>query len=378
MTAEAVVIESWYAGKMTIKRSAVKAVIPTGHDAGGPLAYEGPTENGWAFGNTRKARGALGAEGKKKAQGQFKFRAGTLESTGNGALAGREVDFPLMAAVEFDVHWGAEAPLAFNLNLFSDNFKSANLCRAYSLRVNEKGASLTRRQVEDDEPFGEPLEGKAKVDLSRTGGHARFSLRVNREKQIFTLLINGRPVARWKDAGRFAGAGNGLTFVARTPEPLKISRLRIRDWDGRLPAVLDQAAPPPKQDTLRMPNTDIIKGEVVSAANGTLKMKTGFGEVDLPINRIASIQLANPAAPPVKPAGHWVRAKLKGQGALVFQLKSWAAGKLSVEHPDFGSATLDGRVIDSVTFNLQAKRPTKPERKLTKKDRRKLEQLREK
>jgi len=270
----------------------------------------------------------------------------------------------------------ADNEFALNVNLLSDNFKSHNECRAYSLRLTARGATLARRWMEDGEPVGEPLSGKAKLDLTGAGGHLRFALRADRAKRQFTLYINGLRVARWKDVADPEGLGNGLSFTSRMAGPLKISRVRVAEWDGGLPAAIDPKAAVPKQDTVIMTNSDSLKGEFLSAANGKVKMKSEFGEVDLGLEHIALIQFAKVAAAPAKPKGAgWVRAQLKGQGTLAFKLKDWADGKLTVESPDFGAATLDARVIDSLTFNLQAKRAAEPKRKLTKKGMRQLDLL---
>lgn len=380
---QSVVIESAIAGRLTLRRNAVKAIAPvTG--AGGRPVFNGPKgAKGWFFWNTQKQKERRDPpEPRKKPLAKFEVRDGALVSDGKSAFVGRAVEFPKKMLLEFDVHFepGAKAndEFALNLNLFSDNFKSHNECRAYSLRLSARGATLARRWMEDGEPVGEPLNGKAKLDLTGAGEHLRFALRTDRAQRQFTLSINGLKVTRWKDTADPEGLGNGLSFTSRMAAPLKISRVRVAEWDGGLPAAIDPKAAVPKQDTLIMTNSDSLKGEFLSAANGKVKIKSEFGEVDLGLEHIALIQFAKVAAAPAKPKGAgWVRAQLKGRGTLAFKLKDWADGKLTVESPDFGTATLDARVIDSLTFNLQAKRAAEPKRKPTKKGVRRLE-LREK
>ena len=71
-----------------------------------------------------------------------------------------------------------------------------------------------------------------------------------------------------------------------------------------------------------------------------------------------------------------VKAKLRDRGSLNFKLKSWKDGKLEVESPDFGAATLDGSIIESITFNPNKKRASGNSSTLSKKEQKKL--LREK
>ena len=72
-----------------------------------------------------------------------------------------------------------------------------------------------------------------------------------------------------------------------------------------------------------------------------------------------------------------VRATLKGAGILDFKLISWTEDKLEVESPIFGKATLNGAMIDSVTFNAGDKR-NKSGKTLTKKELKKLQREKEK
>ena len=71
-----------------------------------------------------------------------------------------------------------------------------------------------------------------------------------------------------------------------------------------------------------------------------------------------------------------VNAKLKGYGSLTFSLKSWKDGKLEVESPDFGTATIDGSIVESITFNQNKKRASGDNGTLSKKELKK--QLRDK
>jgi len=71
-----------------------------------------------------------------------------------------------------------------------------------------------------------------------------------------------------------------------------------------------------------------------------------------------------------------VNAKLKGYGSLTFSLKSWKDGKLEVESPDFGTATIDGTIVESITFNQNKKRASGDNGTLSKKELKK--QLRDK
>ena len=116
--ADKVVINSWYAGRLEFKRSAIKAVIPSKSNSG-RVTFNGPTaSDGWVFSTAKNAGGKGGfliPQGprpipgnlaKKNApSGKFQFKANSFESTGAGAMVGREVEFPDKSITEFDLDW---------------------------------------------------------------------------------------------------------------------------------------------------------------------------------------------------------------------------------------------------------------------------------
>ena len=168
-----------------------------------------------------------------------------------------------------------------------------------------------------------------------------------------------------------------MVFSTRSPSPLKISNIRISEWDGSLPASYENVLGVNKQDFVRLSNNDTITGSVVGIREKQIKIKTSFAEVNVPLTRISIVQFASKDASVKErlPKGT-VTAKLKGHGSLNFKLKSWQDGKLEVESPDFGSATIDGSIIELITFNPNKKLATTGKGNLSKKELKK--QLREK
>ena len=67
-----------------------------------------------------------------------------------------------------------------------------------------------------------------------------------------------------------------------------------------------------------------------------------------------------------------VKATVKKADVLDFKLISWTEDKLEVESPIFGKATLNGAMIDSLTFNTDQKRDT-GDKTLNKKELKKLQ-----
>ena len=390
--ADKVVINSWYAGRLEFKRTAIKAIIPASGSLG-RITFSGPkASDGWVFSTAKNAGGKKGfpiPQGpfqgilpkKNTPSGKFQLKVNSLESTGSGAMVGRKVEFPDKAVIEFDLNWttpGRDSGyFSLSVNFFSDNLKSPSNGNSYALKLSQTSANLSRHELQDGEPFSEKLGQNARVNLTGIGSRARFSFRVDKKKRTFVLLINGQKVANWKDKEKFAGKGSGLLFTSRSPYPINISNIRISEWDGNLPVRYENALILNKQDSVRLSNNDTITGSVIGFHEKQVKIKTSFAEVNVPLTRVSMIQFAqNDVVATKRPAKDMVKAKLRDRGSLNFKLKSWKDGKLQVESPDFGAATLDGSIIESITFNPNKKRASGNSSTLSKKEQKKL--LREK
>ena len=391
--AQRVVMSHTPAGQIEFKRAHLKAIIPA-TTAAGKIVFSGPSsEEAWVFGSSKNA--AAGGFGNllfgggappipaKKNSGKFEFKAGAITSNGTGATAGRKVEFPDKALVEFDLDWSTTGRnsgyFSLNVNLFTDNLKSPSNGSSYALKLSQTGANLARQSKENGDFMSERLGPNARVNLTGIGSRARFSLRTNKKARSFFLSINGVQIANWKDKEAFAGKGNGLLFTSRASSPLKISNIRISQWDGSKPIAATDTTISPKQDTIRLVNEDTVTGTITRIEDGKVKIKSSFGEVDIPWANSSLIQFSKSSQEmgDKKLGKGMVRATLKGGGILDFKLISWVEDKLEVESPIFGKATLNGTMVNSLSFNASSKRNSS-DKTLTKKELKKLQRDKEK
>ena len=167
--------------------------------------------------------------------------------------------------------------------------------------------------------------------------------------------------------------GDGLLFTSRSPYPLKVSNIRISQWDGSEPIAATDTTISPKQDTICLINEDTVTGTITRISDGKVKIKSSFGEVDIPWAHSRLIQFSKSTVTnEVKVDNGLVKATFKGADVLDFKLISWTEDKLEVESPIFGKATLNGAMIDSLTFNTDQKRDTS-DKTLNKKELKKLQ-----
>jgi len=386
---ERIVMSHTPAGQIEFKRSQLKAIIPTAAGIG-RIVFSGPSsEKDWVFGSSKNIMGGgafapnLPIPAKKAGSGKFEFKEGAITSTGAGATAGRKVEFPDKALIEFDVDWSTpgrnSSYFSLNVNLFTDNLKSPSNGSSYALKLSQTGANLTRQSKRNGDFMSDRLGSNTRVNLTGIGSRVRYSLRTNKKTRSFILSINGVRIANWKDKETFAGKGDGLLFTSRASAPLKVSNIRISQWDGSKPIGATDTTISPKQDTIRLINDDTVTGAITGIGDGKVKIKSSFGEVDIPWANSRLIQFAKSAQGTGinKMEKGIVRATLKDAGILDFKLISWTEDKLEVESPIFGTATLNGAMIDSVSFNAGDKR-NKSGKTLTKKELKQLQREKEK
>jgi len=383
LDAERVVMSKTPAGQLELKRSHLKSIVPA-TTGSGRIVYAGPvSDKEWVFGTSKKANGNVPFAAKPSGNGKFAFNANAITSTGSGATAGREVEFPDKALIEFDLDWSTQGRnssyFSLNVNLFTDNLKSPSNGNAYSLKLSQTGANLARQSKEGEDFASDRLGPNARVNLTGIGARARFSLRANKKTRAFFLSINGVQVANWKDKEAFAGKGKGLLFSSRAPYPIKISNIRISEWNGSKPVAVTGVNASPKQDTIRLVNDDTVTGTITRIEDGKIRIKSSFGEVSVPWSKSGLVQFAagSEGNSNQKLQKGLARATLQGAGNLDFRIISWQEEKLEVESPIFGRVTLNGAMVESINFNPTTKR-NKAGKVLSKKELKRLQRDKEK
>ena len=119
------VLNTWYAGKLSIPRTMIKRITPL-KSLGGAI-YEGPTGlEGWT----------IGRQGGGKS---WTYRDGAFIGTNYGMI-GRDVKLPNVANIEFDIAWrgNSQASVIF----YSD--RTDNISNCYMLQINSGYSYLQR------------------------------------------------------------------------------------------------------------------------------------------------------------------------------------------------------------------------------------------
>ena len=219
----------------------------------------------------------------------WEFDNGSFISKGTGYVIGKEVEWPAMASLDFDLEW--ERDIALDVMLCTDRLHSVSFQNAYLLRLTG-GPSYLYRHTSDGEGdlsttslgSGNPTWGPARK--------AHVSIRVDRRTATIALLVNDRLVRKWVDRNGFAGKGKVLQFNPQTDSRMAIHNLRISEWNGRLPKASPPVAQTGAQDIVQLHKGDQLTGQILTIAGGQLNLKSDFGKIAIPLGKIANISFA--------------------------------------------------------------------------------------
>ena len=233
----------------------------------------------------------------------WKFDEGALVSNGTGGVIGREFDWPDRASVEFDLAW---ATLGLDVILCSDQLYALSYSNAYGIRMNSSYAYLYRYTSAGDDNFNTVSIGNIQISRFIAGKrNGKFAIRIDKKKKEISLLIDGKLIRKWKDpAATWAGKGRALQFNPQTSSMIRISNIRVSEWDGRLPNQdVDSSGGDGKQDFVRLANDDSMSGEIGAIKDGKISVKMAFARkaIEIPLARIDVVKFGNKGAPDPAP-----------------------------------------------------------------------------
>jgi hypothetical protein len=341
--AEALVLDTWYAGKLRIPRRALQTLA---FNPRTPIVFEGPTGlEGWTEGNAVK--------GLELDSGRWVYRNGAFYADKAASIA-RDVKLPDRAQVQFDLAWRGQLNLAVALYtdslqpiLLTDKENGPDFGGFYSLRFTQS-AFISLTPIHKKAPLralGDYLIVQALAQKDRM----RVDLRMNKAENRVALFLDGVLVKDWRDPGGFAGEGTGVRFVNNMSGSVKMSNFRVSRWNGVIEEAAAGAADP-SHDVVSLESGGKAVGAVASIANGRITFVTTGGTTILPVEQISAIEFArHQGQTPGGPAANAHATFVRG-GALTFELLSWRPEGVAAASPDFGRATFDPAAFSRLQF----------------------------
>jgi len=348
---EKITLETSFGGKMQFPRESVSMLLPIGLPRA--VVYEGPDGlQGWTMGDVNL--GAVQVE-----TGEWIYRNNAFYAAKSASIA-RDVHLPDVASLSFDIDWRGFFHIA--IALYTEYLNPINLPNKetepkfggfYSLQLNPFSANLL--PVKQTEPL-RYLGQSALQNLSQKSS-AHIDLRVNKQKKQIALLIDGVLVKEWIDSDEFAGTGSAIRFVHQGQGAVKISNIKVAEWDGQFEDPVS-ITPNKTQDIARLKNGDRVPGAVKYIRDGKMKVEGPGASLDIPMTRVKQIEFAGKSAP--NPAAtNLVRAFLTSGGSLTFSLEKWTPDGLLAKSDNFGQVTFKPNAFSRLLFDLEAEADTR-------------------
>ena len=355
LTSKLLRLSSNYAGELTIPRDEIVSISST--KSATAAIYEGPNGiKGWAGSGMKNLDGMNFKQRvplKNDGTGGWRYWGNSFYTASGSAQIGRKVKYPDRVSVEFDLAWRGYFQVA--VHLFAEK-QEQHTGNAYILRVNQSSASLHRMAANG----AQTSLSSVSLQQLRSKAKARFTILANRKTRAMTLLVDGEQKKQWNDTQQFIGGGDGLLFVSQGSASVKLNKIKISEWDGKIPAAGEASSGRTKDDVLRLVDNDRMTGKLVSVQDQkVIFVPTIIGEeYAVPIEKVAIIELAG-AAPvtPIEPLEGDIQAHFINGGSVTFKLQGWGLGEVSGESEILGNVTFRPDAFSRIEFNLDKERP---------------------
>jgi hypothetical protein len=325
---ERVQLQTDYAGLMTFPRKRVAGFRMIKGSTG--AIYEGPTGmEGWRSRNSRN---------------NWRYQDNSLIATGNGSI-GRDIKLPPMARLEFDLAWRGQ--LQFLIGLYTDSTEEY-ASNAYLLQMQPGYIYLQRMRRNG----GSSHMGQAEYPGLHQKSKVRVEILVNKEARTIALLLDGSLIKQWKDNLDWGGSGTGVIFANQNIGMIRISNIRLTEWDG---TIQEQSGAQAKtqRDVLELSNKDKISGNLVALKEGVVVFETAFAKMDVPMDRVNFVEFATEKleTAPKSPAD--VRAVFADRGVVTLTIDRWDGLQLAAKSSNFGEARFKTAVFHQLFFNWE-------------------------
>lgn len=324
-------VQTWFGENLNANVNTLDAI--TFSAKGYNLLYEGPTGNdGWRIGRNAKS---------------WEYKDGAFVA--NGAdLLGRDFGLSGSATLEFELQWNGAFSLSIILYSASvDRFDYSS--NAYVVYLGTGSISIQRVQG----GAGAIMLGQTQLPDMLRRNRMRFEIRCNKEDATISLFADGKFIQRWKDsnAGGFVAKGTGIVFFSQVePRSLKLSNIRVAEWDGRFePDTMTNL--PPDMDIVYLANRDKVFGKVEALEETKATVSTKQTKLDIPLSRVTQIRFSRDGGL-TNALPEELRASFPGGETLVFKLDKWDGNEVRGTSKTFGPLAFDPKNIRQLQFNL--------------------------
>ena len=345
LSASELVVKSWYAGTLHIARQRLAELTP----AAAPLdvLYEGPTSDlsGWA------ADSGGGSSG-------LAFRGGGLVLP-LGRAVGRKIP-NMPEKVRFDIEVTGFAGAYFAFWFFNDSTRNMGSSDAYLMNFYNTRIDFQRMTRHEGSRSLGSVENE---DRRAPKNRLLITILADRKERHFTVLLDGKLAREFNDPQEFKGTGDCVMFQTHQASAMRISKFRVAQWDGKPPKSGSSSSGAVEQDTLEFINGDAISGNVRSIEANNIKFATSYATLDVPLERVARMRLANPSAATNAPVvsavaapANVTRCFFNEHDAVTLRIDKLADEVISGTAEGIGALKLPLGAFSALEFNPSVKR----------------------
>ena len=339
LTPDNIEIKTEHAGVINIKRSMTKSLDIINQGKG---SYYGPNDiQEWSL-----------PFGKHT----WEFNNGTLISNEASSI-GQDLELTEKAHLSFQASW--QQTMRFNIQLYSNDVTEVSPTSYYDIYLNRNNVSLQTRGK------GHPAGHRASQRISAPlpGLQNQFDIFMNRKRGLFIIYINGEQACTMRSPNPDPeDLGTGLSFKAYEADPIKISQIHLRPWNGiTLPDSStflskdnvekkdsDEKKPP---HYIVLQNGDEVPGTAGKVEDGRIIVETEHTPIRIPIERVQSLRQSDAEEQPKKYAQD-IRAWFHGGGHVTLRLSAFENETITGYNQAYGEVSFDIEAFRKIDFHI--------------------------
>lgn len=330
-TPEKTVVDTWYAGRLTIASDLIRSLAPCKNTAGALVSGFGKVADWKAENGTPQ---------------NIKIADGRMTLT-NSVWAAREL--PMPAKFKLDIEMPQSQP-AFQFAMLADGVQIwGGNCYMIQCNGNNGWIHKYTRQANG----GNRQEGVGNFRFKAADGKCAITVLGDLEAKTMVVLINGQKVSTITLAADFT-PGKHLVLSGQNGN-LTLSKLELTPWTGSLDAALGGEAKRLPADAMVLANKDQMSGQLLGIKDGKATFKAEFASMEVPLDRIQRFDLSAKFNRAQKPGKGEVQMFFNETDHLTLGLDAIGDGKLTGHSEALGAAcAIDLGAAKKLLFNLDA------------------------
>ena len=331
--ADALTLDTACSGKVRILRTMVRRIDPA--IAGGEVIFEGPTGLAdWSFQTLNR-------------KPTWRYRDGALHAAHMYPIGRTIAAWPERFLIEFDAAWRSFPSL--QVAFMADSIAQSTGARyvlqfsgvtCYLFAYKADGSMVNLGSANMQEPSQE------------IGTSMRIRIAMDQPEKTIALVVDEQLVKRWSVPGHSdAMKGRGIQFLPQNQGDLKLARIRVARWNGRL-SPDDEKLEQGDEDMIRFINGDAITGGLESIKDGAIAFRSTYATLNIPVERAEEIHLSPAHQERARRRRGDVRAVLTGRGAVTLDAVSIVSNVLSGTSGNCGNLSIPLGALKALEFNI--------------------------